>query len=110
MMWFSTIVVPGADHVARSASSLSAHERIFEPFFATKGGADTGLGLVISYRIVVDRHHGQTTFQSRLGESRFEVRLPLDSGGLKKARESTGCVPPSYAYLGQLSLLRDGYS
>ena len=27
MMWFSTIVVPGADHAARSASSLSAHER-----------------------------------------------------------------------------------
>ena len=26
-MWFSTIVVPGADHAARSASSLSAHER-----------------------------------------------------------------------------------
>ena len=25
-MWFSTIVVPGADHAARSASSLSAHE------------------------------------------------------------------------------------
>jgi signal transduction histidine kinase len=52
----------------------SAHERIFEPFFATKGGAGTGLGLVISYRIVVDRHHGQTTFQSRPGETRFEVR------------------------------------
>ena len=27
MMWFSTIVVPGADQAARSASSLSAHER-----------------------------------------------------------------------------------
>ena len=60
--------------------------RIFEPFFTTKGGAGTGLGLVISYRIVVDRHHGQITFQSRPGETRFEVRLPIDSGGLKKAQ------------------------
>jgi len=27
MLWFSTIVLPGADHAAHSASSLSAHER-----------------------------------------------------------------------------------
>lgn len=27
MMWFSTLVVPGADHAARAASSFSAHER-----------------------------------------------------------------------------------
>jgi hypothetical protein len=26
-MWFSTTVIPGADHAARSAASLSAHDR-----------------------------------------------------------------------------------
>lgn len=50
---------------------------LFEPFFTTKGvGAGTGLGLDTVYRIVRN-HHGQVTVQSRPGETRFQVRLPL---------------------------------
>ena len=53
--------------------------RIFEPFFTTKGvGAGTGLGLIISNRIVGDRHGGEIEFESRPGETRFKVRLPID--------------------------------
>jgi signal transduction histidine kinase len=53
-------------------------QRIFEPFFTTKPvGQGTGLGLDISYRIVVARHGGDLTVESRPGDTRFIVRLPL---------------------------------
>ncbi|HWX20759.1 MAG TPA: ATP-binding protein [Candidatus Binatia bacterium] len=52
--------------------------RMFEPFFTTKGvGSGTGLGLLISNRIVADRHGGEIEFESKPGETRFKVRLPL---------------------------------
>ena len=54
--------------------------RIFEPFFTTKPvGKGTGLGLDISYRIVVKKHHGDLTVQSEPGSTCFQVRLPLTS-------------------------------
>jgi signal transduction histidine kinase len=53
-------------------------QRIFEPFFTTKPvGQGTGLGLDISYRIVVARHGGDLTVESEPGDTRFVVRLPL---------------------------------
>jgi signal transduction histidine kinase len=53
-------------------------QRIFEPFFTTKPvGQGTGLGLDISYRIVVGRHGGDLSVESRPGDTRFIVRLPL---------------------------------
>jgi signal transduction histidine kinase len=53
-------------------------QRIFEPFFTTKPvGQGTGLGLDISYRIVVARHGGDLTVESEPGNTRFIVRLPL---------------------------------
>jgi signal transduction histidine kinase len=53
-------------------------QRIFEPFFTTKPvGQGTGLGLDISYRIVVERHGGDLRVESQPGDTRFVVRLPL---------------------------------
>ncbi len=53
--------------------------RIFEPFFTTKGvGEGTGLGLDIAHRIVTKRHLGTLRVSSKPGETRFEVRLPLE--------------------------------
>jgi signal transduction histidine kinase len=53
--------------------------RIFEPFFTTKDvGHGTGLGLDISYRIVVRRHHGDIRVESQPGDTRFQVLLPID--------------------------------
>ncbi len=55
-------------------------ERIFEPFFSTKPvGEGTGLGLDICWRIVVNRHHGAMRVESRPGDTRFQVRLPLEA-------------------------------
>jgi signal transduction histidine kinase len=52
--------------------------RIFEPFFTTKPvGAGTGLGLDISWRIVVNKHHGDLAVESSPGDTRFLVRLPI---------------------------------
>jgi signal transduction histidine kinase len=52
--------------------------RIFEPFFTTKDvGSGTGLGLDVSYRIVVGRHGGDIHVVSEPGDTRFEVRLPV---------------------------------
>jgi signal transduction histidine kinase len=52
--------------------------RVFEPFVTTKDvGKGTGLGLDICYRIVVRRHHGDLRVTSTPGDTRFQIRLPL---------------------------------
>ncbi len=56
----------------------NVRSRIFEPFFTTKGvGAGTGLGLDITRRIVVQRHHGDISFESKPGNTHFYVHLPI---------------------------------
>jgi signal transduction histidine kinase len=71
------IVVEVVDNGPGIPAEVQAH--IFEPFFTTKGvGSGTGLGLVISNRIVGDRHGGEIEFDSRPGETRFKVRLPIN--------------------------------
>jgi signal transduction histidine kinase len=51
--------------------------RIFEPFFTTKPvGEGTGLGLDISWRIVVQRHRGDLRVVSAPGDTRFQALLP----------------------------------
>jgi signal transduction histidine kinase len=53
-------------------------DRIFEPFFTTKPvGEGTGLGLDISWRIIVNSHHGDLRVESVPGDTKFRVRLPL---------------------------------
>jgi signal transduction histidine kinase len=57
--------------------------RIFEPFFTTKPiGQGTGLGLDISWRIVVKKHHGDLKVISVPGDTRFQVRLPFTAPSL----------------------------
>ncbi|PBC45672.1 histidine kinase [Rhodococcus sp. ACS1] len=53
--------------------------RIFEPFFTTKPvGEGTGLGLDISWRIVVKKHRGDLRVESEPGDTRFQVRIPIE--------------------------------
>ncbi|HTV53861.1 MAG TPA: ATP-binding protein [Terriglobia bacterium] len=56
-------------------------QRIFEPFFTTKGvGEGNGLGLDTVCRIVRN-HHGTIQVESKPGDTRFQVRLPLTQPG-----------------------------
>jgi signal transduction histidine kinase len=62
--------------------------RIFEPFFTTKApGHGTGLGLHISHDIIANRHHGQILVESKPGETKFKVILPLQIKGEDKREQ-----------------------
>jgi signal transduction histidine kinase len=57
---------------------IESQEKIFDPFFTTKApGEGTGLGLNISHRIIVEKHGGQISVDSKPGATRFTVRLPI---------------------------------
>lgn len=71
------VVVEIADTGTGMTPEVKAHA--FDPFFTTKDVGSTGLGLDISRRIVVDRHGGEISIQSRPGETVLRVRLPLRS-------------------------------
>ncbi len=62
--------------------------RIFDPFFTTKEvGKGTGQGLALARGVVVDKHHGQLTFESEVGKGTvFHVKLPL-AGAKAEAAE-----------------------
>jgi len=59
--------------------------QLFQPFFTTKGGRGTGLGLCVSKRII-DHHNGTIRVRSSVRPGRsgtaFQISLPAQSRGL----------------------------
>jgi len=53
--------------------------RLFDPFFTTKTvGKGTGIGLAISYAVVVEKHHGNLTCNSQPKEgAEFIIEIPI---------------------------------
>jgi len=69
------VVVEIADNGPGISPEIKSH--IFEPFFTTKGvGEGTGLGLDTVQRIV-KKHRGNIQVDSKPGDTRFQVWLPL---------------------------------
>jgi signal transduction histidine kinase len=72
------VVVEIGDNGPGIAPDVLPH--IFEPFFTTKGvGEGTGLGLDTVQRIV-KKHRGDVQVNSKPGETKFQVWLPLADG------------------------------
>ena len=70
------IVVEIGDTGPGMPSEVAA--RAFEAFYTTKDvGKGTGLGLDIARRIVVERHGGKISIDSRRGETTLRVELPV---------------------------------
>ena len=89
------LVVEIVDYGTGIPPEVQAH--MFEPFFTTKSvGTGTGLGLIISNRIIADRHNGEIEFESKPGETRFKVRLPM-SREQPPAHEPSMSAPPIQA-------------
>ncbi|AVH70070.1 GAF domain-containing sensor histidine kinase [Nostoc sp. 'Lobaria pulmonaria (5183) cyanobiont'] len=70
--------------------------RIYDPFFTTKDvGKGTGLGMAISYQIVVDRHGGMLKCRSQPGEgTEFWIQIPLNCAFVD-ATEEHNCTSAS---------------
>jgi signal transduction histidine kinase len=88
------LLVEIVDNGAGISPEVQAH--LFEPFFTTKSvGTGTGLGLIISNRIIADRHGGEIEFESKPGETRFKVRLPVNRHELPSPQPDSHLTKPS---------------
>ncbi|MBL7669240.1 MAG: GHKL domain-containing protein [Bdellovibrionaceae bacterium] len=64
-------------HVGDSGAGVLDPQKLFTPFFTTKGaGQGTGLGLSIS-RKIVEAHEGHLTYQRVNGMTVFEILIPV---------------------------------
>ncbi len=67
--------------------------KVFDPFFTTKEvGKGTGQGLSIAYSVITEKHGGDITLDSVMGEgTSFIVKLPLVQKELSEVPEPVEC-------------------
>jgi NO-binding membrane sensor protein with MHYT domain len=68
--------------------SEELQRKIYDPFFTTKAvGKGVGLGLSVSYQIIVEKHGGKLSCISAFGRgTTFQIEIPIDaSANFKKA-------------------------
>ena len=74
-------------------------QRVFEPFYTTKGLHGTGLGLAVSYGII-ERHEGLITVESQPGQgTTFSLDLPVADSGPAVAVAAVEVNSPSLSVL-----------
>ncbi|YAF98914.1 MAG: sensor histidine kinase [Nodularia sp. CChRGM 3473] len=58
--------------------------KLFDPFFTTKAvGKGSGLGLFVSYQIIVEKHGGQLSCFSTFGQgAKFVIKIPVSRGAI----------------------------
>jgi len=72
-----------------SGMDEEVRERVFEPFYTTKGVQGTGLGLAVSYGII-ERHEGSISVESKLGQgTTFFIDLPVAASGDQTTEKSS---------------------
>ena len=82
MLWLTTLGLGDRVEIRvrdnGTGISKSVRDKIFEPFFTTKpAGEGTGLGLSLSYDIIVKQHGGQLTVDSQIDAfTEFLITLP----------------------------------
>jgi signal transduction histidine kinase len=66
-------------HIPRLSliSLLYTYNKVSYSHTTKELGKGTGFGLSISHRIIVDTHKGDIRFNSKPGETIFQVRLPV---------------------------------
>ncbi|TWT50562.1 Sensor protein ZraS [Rubripirellula amarantea] len=77
-------------------------ERIFTPFFTTKGaGKGTGQGLAIAQSVIVEKHGGSIDVESERGQgTTFVIRIPLQNEPARSNEPATHNQPAKQASAG----------
>jgi len=87
--WYDNKFVYCAIEDSGIGVSVQNINNIFNPFFTTKpAGQGTGIGLSISYDIIVNRHHGEIIVDSNYGEgAKFTIKLPLKQHSSQESKD-----------------------
>lgn len=89
---FDPVANEAVIEVEDNGTGISADqaEKIFLPFYSTKGQRGTGLGLAVT-RKIVEEHEGRIQVESELGRgTTFRIRLPMTHKNLAGPEQTHG--------------------